>query len=407
MNPASRPPLSQTLRIAAVALLLVPAAAAQAGPGADAFAAGDYRRALAILEPQARRGQAEAQYLLGRMREQGLGVEADRARARHWYMQAAAQGYMPARAALATLDAGTTAPAGAAAAPPAAPLGDAQRLQAMLAGRIAADAARAADLAQALALRAEAGDTVVAVLLGEYLESPLGGADFAAAARWYERAAAAGHPVAQNNLGAMYYDGRGVLQSFAEAQRLYARAADQGHRVAQFNLALMLGQGKAGPADAQAMNAWLEKSAAQGYARAQAQLGRFQLEGVLGPPDARAAARQFRLAAEQGLPLAQYWLGRMVSRGEGVARDLEDGAAWMLKAADNGHPIAMLEAARILEMGLGLVSDTQRALAYYRRAGEAGVTAAAERLARAYAQGELGLAADGTEAARWAALAAR
>ena len=39
-------------------LMVAPATGAAAGPGAAAFAAGDYKRALSILEPQARRGQA-------------------------------------------------------------------------------------------------------------------------------------------------------------------------------------------------------------------------------------------------------------------------------------------------------------------------------------------------------------
>jgi TPR repeat protein len=370
-----------------------------AGPGADAFAAGDYKRAQAILEPQARRGQAEAQYLLGRMRESGLGLPADRERARYWYSLAAAQGHVAARGALEAFDAQTPTPAPAppkpvpaatsgdvAAATPApvsaGPLGDAQRLQAMLAGRLPTDTARAAAWARGLAPQAEAGESILAVLLGEYFESRLGGEDFAAAAHWYSRAAEAGQPVAQNNLGAMYYDGRGVLQSYAEAERLYTRAAEAGHRVAQFNLALMLGQGRAGKPDPRGMLEWLQKSSAQGYARAQAQLARFRLDGTLLPADPREAAQLFRLAAEQGLPMAQYWFGRALSRGEGVPRDLEAGATWIMRAADQGHVPAMVEAGRILEMGLGLVSDNARALAYYRRAAAAGDTEAAARLAR-------------------------
>ena len=76
----------------------------QAGPGNDALAAGDYKRAISILEPQANRGFAEAQYLMGRMREQGLGAPVDIARARYWYNRAAAQGNKEAREALVALD---------------------------------------------------------------------------------------------------------------------------------------------------------------------------------------------------------------------------------------------------------------------------------------------------------------
>ncbi|CAN0465057.1 unnamed protein product, partial [Phaeothamnion confervicola] len=69
------------------------------------MAAGDYKRAISILEPQANRGFSEAQYLMGRMREQGLGGPVDIARARYWYNRAASRGSKEARDALAALDA--------------------------------------------------------------------------------------------------------------------------------------------------------------------------------------------------------------------------------------------------------------------------------------------------------------
>ena len=409
-------------------LLAAPTYGASPGPGAEAFAAGDYKRAMSILEPQARRGQAEAQFLLGRMRAEGLGLEVDRMRARFWFNQAAAQGHRGARAALAGLDSGTpsldisartTPPASVAAnpnpttapalpPPPAKPVprSDAQHLQAMLAGTMPAVRAGAVRLAESVAASATGGDPVLAVLLGEYFESTLGGAaDFAAAALWYGKAALSDHPIALNNLGAMYYDGRGVLQSYAEAQRLYQRAAEGGDRVAQFNLALMLGQGRVGAVDLPGMNDWLRKSAAQNYARAQAQLARFHREGIGGPQDLREAVRYFRLAAEQGLPNAQYWLGHMTTRGEGVRRDLEVGAQWIIKAAAAGVAPALFEAAKIYELGLGQISDHPRAVALYRQAGEAGIKAAAERMAAAYTNGELDLKPDAAEATRWAARA--
>ncbi|MBL8380188.1 MAG: sel1 repeat family protein [Burkholderiales bacterium] len=404
----------------AVAAALAAPVLAQ-GPGREALEAGDYRRALTILEPQARRGAAEAQYLLGVMREKGLGVAIDLERARHWYGLAAQQGHAEARQALSRIDfpAGaapatpaqqpTAASQAATHAPAAMPLAagtvdDAQRLQAMIAGDVPIDRPAAERHASALAIRAEAGDATAAVLLGEYFESAISGAaDYAAAARWYEVAARKDQAVALNNLGAMYYDGRGVVQSYAEAQRLYLRAAQAGNAVAQFNLALMLGQGRDGPPDNEAMLAWLRRSVTQGYARAQAQLARFHYEGQAVERDRREAARLFALAAQQGLPSAQYWTARLLTRGEGTVRDLEQGATWMRRAAEAGMPAAMHELAVAYELGLGIVSDPAQAIAWYRRAGEANVAEAATRLAAAYTKGELGLAPDPGEAARWGA----
>ena len=56
------------------------------------------------------------------------------------------------------------------------------------------------------------------------------------AVEWLEKAAAAGHSLAQNNLGARYYTGDGVDQNFKQAYRYFYKAANQGDRKAGKNL---------------------------------------------------------------------------------------------------------------------------------------------------------------------------
>ena len=65
-----------------------------------AYLAGDYPRALVIVEPQATAGAAWAQYTLGYMYYYGHGLRIDRLLARQWIEQAAVQGYPPAKTAL-------------------------------------------------------------------------------------------------------------------------------------------------------------------------------------------------------------------------------------------------------------------------------------------------------------------
>ena len=392
---------------------------AWAGPGSDAYEAGDYKRALAILEPQAKNGKADAQYLLGRMRENGQGVEADRERALFWYAKAAAQGHVQAKAALESLngtqsDTGPKPMVGAALSPPsvlmptrpeAAP-SESERLLAMLEGRLPFDRARVPQMVDVLKRRAETGHAESAAVLGAYYESALAGKpDFSVAARWYSRAVELGYPLAANNLGALHFDGRGVPQDFTEAARLYRLAAEGGYAVAQYNLALMLGQGRGIATDVPQMIEWLKKSTVQGYPRAQAQLARLTLDGLGVEKNPVEAGRLFLAAAQAGNANAQYWYGRMTATGSGVTRDLSIGADWILKAANAGLPIALQEAGAIYELGLGRGIDPARALAFYRMAGDAGVKEAAARLATAYANGELGLRQDTGEAARWAARA--
>ena len=56
------------------------------------------------------------------------------------------------------------------------------------------------------------------------------------AVEWLQKAAAAGHSLAQNNLGARYYSGDGVNQDLKQAYRCFFRAANQGDRKAGKNL---------------------------------------------------------------------------------------------------------------------------------------------------------------------------
>ena len=65
--------------------------------------------------------------------------------------------------------------------------------------------------------------------------------DAAEAATWYRLAAEQGHATAQNNLGGMYADGRGVPQDDAEAVRWYRQAAEQREAEAQYNLGVPVG----------------------------------------------------------------------------------------------------------------------------------------------------------------------
>ena len=377
------------LRRAAISLLLGFACHAYAGPGIDAYNRGDWEQAWRALEGQAQRGDAFAQFYIGKMYEGGLGRPADPLRARYWYTQAAAKGHPEARAAIAALrpDAPNPAPSVTPTARPPASACDNSRLT-------------------LLGTRADGGDAESALELGLLNESSAcGEPNYAQAARYYAKAAEKNLPQAQNNLGALYFEGKGVTLDYATAQRLYGQAAEAGYAIAQYNLALMIGQGRANEPNLDGMIDWLNKSAEQGYARAQAQLGRFYLEGVGVTKDPIKAGQLFLAAAQQGHPNAQYYYGHLTSIGVGVKRDVNTAADWLVKAAEAGVPAAQQEAATIFELGLGRPTDAPRALALYRQAGSAGIKEAAQRLAQAYTQGELGVQPNAEEAQRWATLA--
>lgn len=90
----------------------------------------------------------------------------------------------------------------------------------------------------------------------------------------YKKAAAAGHPIAQNNLASFYHSGRdGLPQDGVLARQWLQRAAEQGYAKAQNNLAVLYQTGVGGEKDEKAAQGWYEKATGQGFALAQSNLG--------------------------------------------------------------------------------------------------------------------------------------
>jgi uncharacterized protein len=235
-----------------------------------------------------------------------------------------------------------------------------------------------------------AGDSEAQYLRGLLNESSvIPHASAANAASWYTKAAIGGNAKAQNNLGAMYYDGRGVARDLEQARTWYQRAAEQGNPQAQLNYALMLGQGLGGTdpekdRDPAAMLRWLLLAADQDYPRAQVQLGKVYLSGRDFPADVAEAVYWFRLAAELNSTEAQYLLGQLLQKGEGVPRDLDAATRWFERAAA-GEPSDAMAAASfelgvIYELGLGTAADDEKSRAYYRQSAAAGYAKAVEKL---------------------------
>ena len=68
--------------------------------GLNAFKNGDYLQALEELRPMAESGDAHAQYQMGVMAAEGLGLSKDLSSAEEWFRRAAAQGSLPAKRSL-------------------------------------------------------------------------------------------------------------------------------------------------------------------------------------------------------------------------------------------------------------------------------------------------------------------
>jgi cell division septation protein DedD len=91
----------RTIGFGAAALLVVAAPAlADVKAGVDAWAKGEFTRAVAEWRPLAQAGDADAQFNLGQAYKLGRGVPLDLAMAQSWYRKAAVQGHAQAEDAL-------------------------------------------------------------------------------------------------------------------------------------------------------------------------------------------------------------------------------------------------------------------------------------------------------------------
>ena len=135
-----------------------------------------------------------------------------------------------------------------------------------------------------------------------------------------------GDATAQDNLGVLYYYGRGVAQDYVAAREWFLKAAEQGHPDAQGFLGIVYGSGQGVTRDYAEARKWYLKAAEQGYVGAQCNLGSLYYYGRGIAQDYVAAREWFLKAAEQGLVDAS--LGRLYDLGLGVAQDYTMAYVW-------------------------------------------------------------------------------
>jgi len=164
----------------------------------EAYRRGDYATAFRHLKPLASQGYVAAQYILGYLYYDGLGVVQDHAEAGAWFSKAAEQGH--ARAQI------------------------------------------------NLALMFEHG-----------LGVPQ---DYTQAVAWYRKAADQGEALAEFNLAKMYEQGIGMLQDYTQAIYLYQKSASQGYAPAQSQLGALYRDGRGVAPDLVNSHTWFNLAAA-------------------------------------------------------------------------------------------------------------------------------------------------
>ncbi len=135
-------------------------------------------------------------------------------------------------------------------------------------------------------------------LSGANLDSDVSDGDrLSSAARWFRRAAEAGHAPSQYRLGRLYELGRGAPRDLAEAEKWYGIAAAQGHVLAMHSLAMLVSS---------------QNRRSANYL---------------------TAARWFREAATYGLIESQFNLGVLCESGLGLRKNLNEAYFWFAVAA--------------------------------------------------------------------------
>ena len=152
-------------------------------------------------------------------------------------------------------------------------------------------------------------------------------ADYKGALAQWQPLAVQGNPVAQNNLGVMYLDGKGVPQNMSEAVRYLSLAAAAGSSLGQNNLGGLYREGKGVPRDYVLAARWFTASAGQGNAAAMYNLGLMYEMGQGMKAEPFHAYMWYALAAETNtVPNAAahreaLW-GRMTAAAQKQARAL-------------------------------------------------------------------------------------
>jgi TPR repeat protein len=266
--------------------------------------AGDAKPDVNDIRAKAEKGDAQAQFDLGWMYDEGKRVEQDSTEATKWYRKAAEQGFAKAQL----------------------------NLGAMY----------------------ENGEGIPQ--------------DYKEAARWNLKASEQGITLAEVNMGRFYRDGKGVPTSSTEAVRWFRKAADKGESNGQMQLGFAYFHGAGVAKDETEALKWFRLAAQQGNtkpgkardrlvrladarneARAKAEKGDAQAQFDLGwmydegksvEQDAAEAAKWYREAASRGQKRAQFKLGFMYSTGWGVERNDVEAVKWLNLAAGQGYVYA-------------------------------------------------------------------
>lgn len=235
------------------------------------------------------------------------------------------------------------------------------------------DAARAGQAVSMLERAAAGGSPQAQYSLARLLqEGKAVPKDRKRAAKLYLAAARQDNPYAAYALGKLFYDGVDASRDIDAAVRFFTQAARLGHASAQCRLGRMLLTGTETIMDVEAGLAWLQAAESQREPQARYLLAVALLTHEYVPRDPARARRLLTLAAEDGHAYAQYRLGKLLITGDAFLPDTERGVMWLHRAADQGNLSALYTLGIVYLSGSVVPRDAQRGMEYLRRAAQVG-----------------------------------
>lgn len=165
--------------------------------------------------------------------------------------------------------------------------------------------------------------------------------DYATALSEWKKLADEGNIQACQNIAMLYANGQGVPQNDQIAQEWCEKAASAGHVIAQYYLGYMLLE-----SDPQTALKWWTQAAENGVADAQHDLAQQYLLGEHVAQDLDVAADWYEAAAQQGHAASQYNLGVLYAN----AKQYANARFWWEKAAEQNFESAQTALTQLTEM---------------------------------------------------------
>lgn len=153
----------------------------------------------------------------------------------------------------------------------------------------------------------------------------------ARAREYYEKASDLGDAEGMTRLGIFFAKGFAGAPQPKEARQLFEKAAAAGQPLAQLNLAVLL-LGESNPTGGWARIRELLEAAAATEPAANFELGMMFYEANQTPRDVKLAAQYFEKAASAGNPAAMVNLGVIAAKGENGPADLVAAVKWWTQA---------------------------------------------------------------------------